>query len=331
MSAPGGTDAAHVLGRIPLFSDLSPSELQEIAWLVSPFELEAGGLLFRQGDPGDALYCVEHGRIALTVRMPGGGQVPLSEVGPGEVLGEMALLDAGPRSATAIASEPTGGYALSALGFDVLRAALRPSGFKVLRRLATALTTRLRVHAQGFATGDPVRVDGTVGPPAHGTHDPLAGLRAPARSLDRHNLVLLHPFRRFSPDELDALLEVANALVVPRRHVVFREGDPAGSCFVIVRGAVLVCVPRGGEHRKLAVEGPGAVFGHFALLAPGTRSATCVTRESSVLLEIDRATFDGMFDSTSAAAFKFFAAVTELLCGELRRTNRRVGLAAHPS
>lgn len=312
--------AALLLGTVSLFSDLSSEELQELSWLVSPFACASGERLFRQGDPGEALYCVEQGRIGLTVRMPGGGDVPLGEVGPGQTLGEMALLDAGPRSATATALEPTTGFALSAVGFNVLRVTLRPSGFKVLRRLAIDLTARMRAHAQGFAGGDPVRLEEALANPA-------GGLRSPATALARPNLMLLPTFCRFTSDELEELLEHTTALDVPRGHVLFREGDPAGSCFVVVRGAVLVSVQRGGVHRKLAVEGPGSMFGHLALLAPGPRSATCTTRESSILLEIDRETFERMFDSTSAAAFKILAAITELLSGELRKADQRIGLA----
>ena len=316
------------MGAVPLFADLSPAELQELSWLVSPFAYAPGERIFRQGEPGDALYCVEAGRVALSVRLPGGDDLPVSEVGPGELLGEMAMLDAGPRSATATALEPTTGYALSAQGFAVLRAALRPSGYKVLRRLASVLTARLRAHARDFAAGDPVRLpDAVKGRAPHGgAEDVPLGLRSPAGALEGLDLTLLPPFRRFSGDELEELLRRVRVAAVPRGRVLFREGDAARSCFVVVRGAVVVCVQRGGDQRKLAVEGPGAMLGHFALVSPGVRSATCVTREPSILLEIDRATFDDMFESTSAAAFKFLSAVTELLSGERRRTNHRRGI-----
>ena len=318
------------IGDVPLFADLSPTELDELTWLVSPFACAPGERLFRQGAPGDALYCVAEGRVALTVRMPGGGDLRLAEVGPGELLGEMALLDAGPRSATATALEPTTGYAVSVEGFAVLRAALRPSAYKVLRRLACVLTARLRAHARDHAAGDPVRLDDAAegcgpGRRVAGEGVPV-GPRSPASALDRRDLTRLPPFRRFSDDEVEELLRRFHLVALPRGHVLCREGDAARSCFVVVRGAVLVCVQRGGEQRKLAVEGPGAMVGHLALVSGGGRSATCVTRERSLLLEIERATFDDMFESTSAVAFRFLAGVTDLLSGELRRADHRLGL-----
>jgi CRP/FNR family cyclic AMP-dependent transcriptional regulator len=60
--------------------------------------LESGEVLFRQGDPGDVMYGVVEGAIVLSKD----GSV-LEEVGPGGVLGEMALIDPAPRAATATA------------------------------------------------------------------------------------------------------------------------------------------------------------------------------------------------------------------------------------
>ena len=62
--------------------------------------LQAGDILFREGEAGTVMYVVRSGRLRLSV-----AGTPLAEVGPGEVLGEMALIDKAPRSATAEALE----------------------------------------------------------------------------------------------------------------------------------------------------------------------------------------------------------------------------------
>jgi CRP/FNR family transcriptional regulator, cyclic AMP receptor protein len=64
-------------------------------------EVPAGHVLFREGEPGDSLFAVAEGEVELTV----GGDV-VEEVGPGGILGELALVDHAPRSATAIARTP---------------------------------------------------------------------------------------------------------------------------------------------------------------------------------------------------------------------------------
>jgi CRP/FNR family cyclic AMP-dependent transcriptional regulator len=60
--------------------------------------LQSGDLLFREGDPGDVMYSVLEGNVELSRN----GAV-IEDVGPGGILGEMALIDAAPRSATATA------------------------------------------------------------------------------------------------------------------------------------------------------------------------------------------------------------------------------------
>ncbi|MCG6117646.1 MAG: EAL domain-containing protein [Aquimonas sp.] len=66
-------------------------------------ELVAGEVLFRESDPPDAAYLVERGRLAITA---GSDQRRIAEVGAGELLGEMAVIDRSPRTATATALEP---------------------------------------------------------------------------------------------------------------------------------------------------------------------------------------------------------------------------------
>lgn len=58
--------------------------------------------VFRQGDPGETMFAVSRGRVAVEV-----GGKRITELGPGEVFGEMALLEHGPRSATVVTLEDT--------------------------------------------------------------------------------------------------------------------------------------------------------------------------------------------------------------------------------
>lgn len=67
-------------------------------------EYRKGDLLFREGDVSDAMYVIKKGRIAIT-KAKGAGEVELAELGPGEMLGEMAFFDNKPRSAGARAKQ----------------------------------------------------------------------------------------------------------------------------------------------------------------------------------------------------------------------------------
>lgn len=61
-------------------------------------DLKKGDILFREGDPSDAMYVIKKGRLSVT-KSKGSGEIELAELGPGEMLGEMAFFDNKPRSA----------------------------------------------------------------------------------------------------------------------------------------------------------------------------------------------------------------------------------------
>ena len=88
------------LARVDLFSSLDKKELQLLAHSCQERVYSAGGTLFSEGDAGVGLYVVKSGRVRLSQGTMG---EDLALVGAGDVIGEMALLDDYPRSATATA------------------------------------------------------------------------------------------------------------------------------------------------------------------------------------------------------------------------------------
>jgi CRP-like cAMP-binding protein len=69
-------------------------------------QYEPGDVIFREGDESQEAYCVLSGRIRLTLKSPSGPQA-LAELGPGQIFGEMGMIEDAPRAATAEAVEPT--------------------------------------------------------------------------------------------------------------------------------------------------------------------------------------------------------------------------------
>src|SRR5207248_7876951 len=74
--------------------------------LMRPRAYRRGEVVFHQGDPGEALHVVRQGRVKIVLLSESGEEAVLGLLGPGDVFGEMALLDGGPRSATIVALEP---------------------------------------------------------------------------------------------------------------------------------------------------------------------------------------------------------------------------------
>jgi uncharacterized membrane protein len=94
---------ARMLAAVELFVHLTDDDRAELAAAIDVRRLDGGDTLFQVGEPGESLYVVQSGEIELFIRDTAGQRIPLAIVGSGEVFGELALLDRGPRTATAVA------------------------------------------------------------------------------------------------------------------------------------------------------------------------------------------------------------------------------------
>jgi CRP/FNR family transcriptional regulator, cyclic AMP receptor protein len=92
---------SEMLRRVPLFSRLNARGLEEVGRLTDEIDLPAGRALMREGDPGHEFFLILDGEV----RVERGGK-ELRTLGAGAFVGEIALLDGGPRSATVVAASP---------------------------------------------------------------------------------------------------------------------------------------------------------------------------------------------------------------------------------
>ena len=89
------------LAAIPLFAGLSPAELQTVSSLAHEHEIQAGQTVLSEGDFGHSIFAVEAG----TGDVVSAGQT-IGVVGPGQVIGEIAVLASGRRTASIVATSP---------------------------------------------------------------------------------------------------------------------------------------------------------------------------------------------------------------------------------
>lgn len=94
------------LKKVSVFKEVPEETLQELLKLLEKHTIPKGEVIFRRGEPGDAMYIIESGRVQISTQDETGHEVVLNRYGPGQIFGEMALLDGLPRSATAMALEP---------------------------------------------------------------------------------------------------------------------------------------------------------------------------------------------------------------------------------
>jgi CRP/FNR family cyclic AMP-dependent transcriptional regulator len=90
-----------------VFGSLDPTALDELATVCLPRTFRRDQFLCYQGDPGDSLFVLVDGLVKITVASERGDEMVLATLGAGEVLGELSVIDPGPRSASAVAVQAT--------------------------------------------------------------------------------------------------------------------------------------------------------------------------------------------------------------------------------
>lgn len=98
---------ARALREVPLFATVPEPYFGEIAGRMRLKHFGVGEAIFHQHDAGDGLYLVARGAVRLFLRSDDGQELTIARLEPREFFGELAALDEEPRSATAVAAEPT--------------------------------------------------------------------------------------------------------------------------------------------------------------------------------------------------------------------------------
>jgi CRP/FNR family transcriptional regulator, cyclic AMP receptor protein len=98
---------AEMLADVELFEHVNEEDRARLAEFIDFIQLAAGETLFKTGEPGESLYVVKSGEIELYIKDTAGQKILLAIASAGEVFGELALLDRGPRTATALALDDT--------------------------------------------------------------------------------------------------------------------------------------------------------------------------------------------------------------------------------
>jgi CRP-like cAMP-binding protein len=99
-------DLVGLLASATLFQTLSETERVAVAARFREVRFTKGQELFARGEPGDALLVVGDGRVRLSVATAAGGELSVRHATAGDLLGEIAALDGGPRTADAVALTP---------------------------------------------------------------------------------------------------------------------------------------------------------------------------------------------------------------------------------
>lgn len=129
-----------------LLGELTDADRQRLLQHVVRRRFDRGDIVFREGEPGDTLYLIREGRVAVRASTPMGDVATFAVLGPDEFFGEQAMMRPGqPRTATIVALEPIEALTLQRAAFEQLRRA-HPSVERFLTEVVAAQVRRLSAH-----------------------------------------------------------------------------------------------------------------------------------------------------------------------------------------
>ncbi len=134
-----------ILKLVELFHGLDDSQLDSVASISTEKTFGNKDLVFEQGSIGDALYIISEGQVEVQVETSKGKSYAAIYLGKGQVFGEMALVDKGPRSASIVAVEDgTKLFCIGTQDFNDLCKSNTDIGYVMMRNIAQDLSFKLR-------------------------------------------------------------------------------------------------------------------------------------------------------------------------------------------
>jgi CRP-like cAMP-binding protein len=138
------TERETQLARVPFFEGLTREALALIAQATTEESHATGTKIFQYGDAGDKLFILLEGKVRISREVAGMGEEALAVLGPGEVFGEMSLIDESPRSADARVHERCRLFVIAKEDFDELLFLNKDLAYEVLWNCVRLLSARLR-------------------------------------------------------------------------------------------------------------------------------------------------------------------------------------------
>jgi CRP-like cAMP-binding protein len=135
-----GEDRVALLRRVPLFAALADDELALVAEAAESVHISAGEVVFREGDYSNSCYVISSGHASAVREHPAGRAITLARFGPGDVFGELAMLDDERRSATVQAMDELDALMIPG---EVMRRLLRERP-EIAVRMVVSLGQKLR-------------------------------------------------------------------------------------------------------------------------------------------------------------------------------------------
>ncbi|MCB8942488.1 MAG: cyclic nucleotide-binding domain-containing protein [Ardenticatenaceae bacterium] len=270
----------NALKKTPLFARLPASAFAKLAETMRPQQLAEAEILFRQGDLGTDMFIITAGSVKVVLADEHGREIFLNEYGPGQVIGELALLSQKPRAATVIATSPTSLLKLTRDTFLGFIGSVTEIDYASVEDFHYYLRQQYKIEM----------------------------------------LKRIDWFADMALSELAVIANKLATQQFDRNQVLFRRGDPGDAFYIITQGWVSAFVnadeaaPDGGSLIILNQFGPGDVFGEMALLDNKPRSAGIMALSDLEVLTLSRAEFLLLLEEHAPVALETLRSLT----GKLR-------------
>lgn len=288
-----------------MLSGLRDTELAGISGCFTEESIAPGETLYVEGDRATSACFLISGEFEVLKALPGGGAAKIAVIKPGSIIGEMALVAGGTRTATVRAT--TQATVLTVL-HDFFHAALDQisvPAYKILRSVIHNMAVRLDEHQERIleqwdcdaCIPPKVGADAAAAVVAEGTGQPP--------SFDFQRFLPVVPFFvPFSVSETDRIVSKAKVVELARGRYLYREATPTRSCFVIVRGAIETSVNRDRRY-QLSILGPGRICGVNSLITEQRHKSDARARSDVLLLAFDQSAFHELYSGEAPECLKF--------------------------
>jgi CRP-like cAMP-binding protein len=309
---------ANELRSMAVFRHFSDELIIPLARIVEPISVVPGDLLFAERAADRDLKIVRRGTIHITRATPVGNQV-LATLEGGSLFGEVSFIDNQPRSANAVAMTDGELYGLPAAALDEV--------VRTNRELAVSLQWGFWQTLANKVRAANAQMSELFGAP-DSSPEPGREHRGRGSRIDIAEETKLDILREqgLSAQELRLLAKYSRQLSFPMNALIFAEGEPGDSLFIVVEGTVRISrmVPGMGEECLTILE-RGEVFGELALIDKLPRSADARAHSSTAtVFSISKSLLEEVLSMDPDAAVQFLGLLNRLLCRRLRAMNDRL-------
>jgi CRP/FNR family transcriptional regulator, cyclic AMP receptor protein len=277
------------LRQFKIFAELDVADLDAIAQIAHVEEFESGEELTTEGAAAERLYLFLKGKAAVKVRSPGGQQVLIDELGPGELLGWGAVMEPHVCTASAWTTERSEVVVVPGADLRELCDANKHIGYQVAKGIGEVMSRRF-----GQAVGG------------------RGGQAAEERGIDQ--LRRFQIFAELDDADLGQVARIAHVQEFETAEELTTEGAAADRLYLFLKGRAAVKV-RSTDGRQILIDelGPGEMLGWGAVTEPHVYTASTWTTEPSEVIVVGGADLRELCDINKHIGYQVAKGVGEVI------------------